>query len=97
MARRSSGRVTSGRVPEWPIGLVTAVLAAAAVLIATNHFRRGTVLFAAGILLAAGLRLLLSDNRAGLLRVRSKALDVTTLAVLGLATGVLAVAVPLQH
>lgn len=88
MARRAS---------EWPIGLVTAVLAAAALLIATNHFRRGTVLFAAGVLLAAGLRLLLSDDHAGLLRVRSKALDVATLVVLGLATGVLAIAVPLQH
>lgn len=85
------------RVSEWPIGLVTAVLAAAALLVATNHFRRGTVLFAGGVLLAAGLRLLLSDDHAGLLRVRSKVLDVTTLVVLGLATGVLAIAVPLQH
>jgi hypothetical protein len=85
------------RLPEWPIGVVTATLAAAVVLVATDHFRRGTILFALGVLLAAGLRLVLSDARAGVLRVRSKALDVATLVFLGLATGVLAIAVPLPH
>lgn len=86
------------RLPaEWPLGLVTATLAAAVLLVATHHFRRGTALLAFAVLLAAGLRLVLPDRRSGLLRVRTKTVDVLTLVVLAAATGFLAVTVPLQH
>ncbi len=59
-----------------------------------EHFRRGTVLFAGGLVMAAGLRLLLPDSAAGLLVVRSRALDVLTLAFLGLGVLLAALVVP---
>ncbi len=86
------------RLPaQWPLGVVTATLAAAVTLVAAHHFRRGTALFALAVLLAGGLRLVLPDARSGLLRVRTKTVDVVTLGVLGVLTGFLAVVVPLQH
>lgn len=81
---------------EWPLGLVALVLAVALLLV-SSHFRRGTALFAAGVLLAAALRLVLPDGRAGLLRVRTKTIDVLTMLALGSALAVLALTVPLRH
>jgi hypothetical protein len=52
-------------------------------IVADNHFRRGTVLFALGVCLAAGLRAVLPNGSVGLLRVRSRVVDVLTLASLG--------------
>lgn len=59
-----------------------------------HHFRLGSFLMACGVLLAAVLRLTLTAHRAGLLVVRSRALDVTILAALGLAVLILTFAVP---
>jgi len=56
-------------------------------VVLSNHFRRGTVLFAGGLFLAAGLRAVLPAPEAGLLVVRGRMLDVLTLGLL--ATGVL--------
>ena len=46
-----------------------------------DDWRRGVLLFAGGILLAGLLRLVLSDDAAGLLRVRGRTFD--TLLLLG--------------
>jgi hypothetical protein len=50
---------------------------------ADGDYERGAVVFAAAVCLAAVLRAVLPDRWAGLLRVRSRWTDVTTLAILG--------------
>jgi hypothetical protein len=67
---------------QWPILVVELIFAAAFVLAAANFWRRGALLIGIGVGVAAILRLVLSDERAGLLVVRGKGLDfVTTAAV----------------
>lgn len=73
---------------------VLAVVATSLWIVADNHFKRGTVLFALAICFAAFLRLVLPNGVAGLLRVRSRLVDVLTLAALGVGTLVAALIVP---
>lgn len=79
---------------EWPITIVVATMVAGLVVVASGHFRRGTIVLSFGIALALFLRLLLSSEDAGLLVVRSKRIDVAVMAVLAIATSVLALWVP---
>ena len=83
-----------GVLRQWPIALVLLGVVISLTVVALGHFRRGSVLLAATVVLAMFLRLLLRDDEAGMLGVRSKSVDVVTLAVLGVALGVLAFAVP---
>ncbi len=79
---------------QWPIIVVLAGVAVACVMIAMDSFRRGCVVLSASVLVAAFLRLLLSDRDAGLLAVRSRRLDVAILLVLGIGLGVFTFWVP---
>jgi uncharacterized membrane protein len=82
-------------VREWPFVLVClGVCAGLAVVVLLDRFRRGTLLLAAAVILGAWLRALLPSERSGLLRVRSRAFDVATMLVLGVALVVVALAVP---
>ena len=83
-----------GLLRQWPIALVLLGMAAACTMIAMDSFRRGCVVLSASVLLAAFLRLLLSDADAGLLAVRGRRLDVAILLVLGLGLGVFSFWVP---
>lgn len=65
---------------QWPILLVGLFLAAAFVLVAFGYWRRGAAVMAFGVGVAAALRLTLTDDRAGLLVVRSRTFDVLTTA-----------------
>lgn len=69
---------------QWPIVLVLTGVAIAMVMIALDYFRRGSIVLSASVLLAAFLRLLLPEDDAGLLVVRSRRVDVVTLLVLGI-------------
>lgn len=60
---------------QWPILAVGLIFAAAFVLAGANFWRRGAVLIGIGVGAAAALRLVLSDERAGLLVLRSRGLD----------------------
>ncbi|MGD9619836.1 MAG: DUF3017 domain-containing protein [Mycolicibacterium sp.] len=60
--------------------LVGLLLVAAFALVAAGYWRRGTLVMAIGIGVAAALRLTLTDDRAGLLVVRSRTFDVLTTA-----------------
>jgi Protein of unknown function (DUF3017) len=92
---RDRGRGAGWRfVREWPLILVLAVVAASLWIVADNHFKRGTVLFALAICLAAVLRAVLPNGAVGMLRVRSRFVDVVTMAVLGGSTLVAALIVP---
>ena len=84
----------SGVRREWPIAVVITTVVAGLVVVASGHFRRGTIVLSFGIALALFLRLLLSSEDAGLLVVRSKRIDVAVMAVLAIATSVLALWVP---
>ena len=71
--------------PQWPIVWVVLVFVAAFSLAAANFWRRGALLIGIGVGLAAVLRLALTDDRAGLLVVRSKTIDFTTTATVAAA------------
>ena len=60
---------------QWPIVAVGLVFLLAFLLVAANYWRRGAVLIGLGVGAAAVLRLALSDDKAGLLAVRTKTID----------------------
>ncbi|WP_348730197.1 DUF3017 domain-containing protein [uncultured Mycolicibacterium sp.] len=70
-------RVLAG---QWPILVVGMFLVAAFGLVAFGYWRRGAAVMAVGVGVAAGLRLMLSEDRVGLLAVRSRTVDVVTTA-----------------
>ncbi|MCV7152583.1 DUF3017 domain-containing protein [Mycolicibacterium pyrenivorans] len=70
---------------QWPILLVALFMVAAFVLVAAGYWRRGALVMAIGVAVAAGLRLSLSDERAGLLAVRSRTVDFLTTATVSAA------------
>ena len=65
---------------QWPTIAVVLIFVAAFALAAANFWRRGALLIGIGAGLAAVLRLALTDDRAGLLVVRSKGIDFATMA-----------------
>ncbi len=65
---------------QWPILTVVAIFAVALVLVAAGFWRRGALLIGIGVGVAAGLRLVLPEERAGLLAVRTRGIDVATMA-----------------
>ena len=68
-----------------PIAVVLALVVIGLLLVATDHWRRGAAAFAAAAVVAAVLRLVLSQARVGVLAVRSRAFDVVFLLLLGAA------------
>jgi hypothetical protein len=75
--REFARKVVTG---QWPILLVGLIFIAAFVLVVAGYWRRGALVIAIGVGVAAALRLALSDDRAGLLVVRSRAIDFVTTA-----------------
>lgn len=61
---------------QWPVLTVAGIGLVAAVLVAAGFWRRGALLIGIGVGVAAALRVALSDERAGVLAVRTKPLDV---------------------
>lgn len=64
---------------QWPILTVAAIFLVALLLVAAGFWRRGAFLIGIGVGVAAALRLVLPDDRAGLLVVRAKSLDFATM------------------
>jgi hypothetical protein len=92
--RRRTGGPLRARLPtETPMILVLAVAALAMLRIGTAHWREGSVLLGAALLVAALLRAVLPPDRAGLVAIRSRALDVLGYTGLGLAVVILAVTI----
>jgi len=79
---------------QWPIIVVLLGVGIALTLVALDYFRRGAVVLAGSVLLAAFLRLLLPDREAGLLVVRSRKVDVAILGAMGILLAVFAFWVP---
>jgi hypothetical protein len=65
---------------QWPILTVGVIFVLAFVLVVAGYWRRGALVIAIGVGVAAALRLALTEDRAGLLVVRSKMIDVATTA-----------------
>jgi hypothetical protein len=65
---------------QWPILLVGLFLIAGFGLVAAGYWRRGALVMAIGVAVASGLRLTLSEDRIGLLAVRSRLIDFFTTA-----------------
>ena len=67
-------------VPRWlarlPYAFVLCGVAAGLAVVATNHFRRGSMLIAASVFIGALARLVLPESQVGMLAVRRKWLDV---------------------
>jgi hypothetical protein len=61
-----------------PFGLVMAVVALGVLRIIMYHWREGTVLMGVALVMAAGLRVLLSDEQAGLIAIRGRGVDALT-------------------
>jgi Protein of unknown function (DUF3017) len=80
-------------VDHLAFALVFSVTVAAFVLIISYHWRRGATLLGGALLLAGGLRAILSDRRAGLLAIRGRSADVLSYTALGLALVAVAVTI----
>ena len=63
-------QVRATLIRQWPIVLVGLIFVAAFVLVGANFWRRGALLIGIGTAVAAALRLVLSEDRAGLLVLR---------------------------
>jgi hypothetical protein len=70
---------------QWPILLVGLIIVAAFGLVVAGYWRRGALVLAIGVGVAAALRLTLSEDRAGLLAVRSRTIDFGTTATVSAA------------
>jgi Protein of unknown function (DUF3017) len=79
---------------QWPLTIVLLGLLVSLAIVAGDHFRRGSVLFALFVSLAFGLRLMLSDEECGWLVVRSRRFDQVFLGALALALSVASLIVP---
>jgi Protein of unknown function (DUF3017) len=79
---------------QWPLMLVLVGLLVSLGIVAADHFRRGSVLFAGFVVGAFFLRLFLPERDAGWLAVRSKGIDLLCLGLLGVGLSVFALIVP---
>ena len=73
--RPAPTRWPGGWRPHLAFALVLAVVALGMVRIAQYHWREGTAVLGLALLLAAGLRVALPPERAGLLVIRGRYLD----------------------
>jgi hypothetical protein len=80
---------------QWAWFVTVAIFGVGALyaMLPTGHWRRGSAIMGFALLAGAGLRLLLGD-KAGLLVVRARWLDVTVMFVIGVGITVLAFWVP---
>ncbi len=95
-----AGEEPPSRRPQTVGGVVYLVVVAMAMvglaLVGVGPWRTGVTWLGTGLLVAALARLLLSEQGAGMLRVRRKWSDVLMLTVAGVALVVLAIVVPAQ-
>ena len=81
-------------VDQWPLALVLIGVAVGLVVLALGSFRVGSVMVGASVIFAGALRTVLTHERAGLLAIRSRSLDLLTIYSLGIALTMFALLVP---
>lgn len=79
---------------QWPIAVVLLCVGASLAVVALDQFRTGSLMLAGSLTLAFALRLTLPGDRAGMLAVRSRGVDLAVLGVLAAALLVFALWVP---
>jgi hypothetical protein len=88
------------RLPQTFGGLIYLVVVAVTCvgfgLVAFGPWRRGIAVVGIGFLFAAGMRLVIGEGEAGMLRVRGRAFDVFALTGIGVALIALATNIPDQ-
>ncbi|GLU49561.1 DUF3017 domain-containing protein [Nocardiopsis ansamitocini] len=93
-----SGSAPRAEVPGWlsqvPYFLVLSMMSSGIVVVAAAYFKRGPAIIAGALLLGAIFRLLLPPKRVGMLAVRRRWIDVTTLVTLAVLLIVLAWVAP---
>ena len=70
---------------QWPILVVGLIFVVAFGLVVADYWRRGSLLIGIGVAVAAALRLTLPNGKAGLLVVRGKTTDFTTMTLVAAA------------
>ena len=78
---------------QWPILTVGVFLLVAFGLVVAGYWRRGALVLAIGVGVAAAMRLTLTDERAGLLVVRSRTIDIATTATVSAALAYIALTI----
>lgn len=78
----------------WALLVVLAAIVVGMIYAYFGHWRRAALMVAGALMLGAGLRLVLPREWAGLLVVRRRTLDVTTMSLMGIAIAVVAFVVP---
>jgi hypothetical protein len=85
-------------VPRWlshvPYVVVLCGVATGLAVVATGHFKRGSVLVGAAVLVGALARLVLPESLIGLLGIRKRVIDVLILFAFAVAIVVVAFVVP---
>jgi hypothetical protein len=81
-------------IDQWPLALVLLGLMIGLVVLTFYNFRVGSIVLGAAIIFGAALRTVLTHERAGLLAIRSRPVDLVTMYGLGLALTTVAVLVP---
>ncbi|MGB2840070.1 MAG: DUF3017 domain-containing protein, partial [Actinomycetes bacterium] len=71
-------------IDQWPLALVLLGLAAGLVVLSFFEFRVGSVILGVAIIFGGALRLVLPRERAGLLAIRGRPIDLVTMFGLGI-------------
>ncbi|HEX4250692.1 MAG TPA: DUF3017 domain-containing protein [Pseudonocardia sp.] len=88
-------RRLADRLPlHGAVSVVWVIAAAGFIRVLAEHWREGTGLIGGALLVAAVSRVLLPEDRAGLLAIRSQAIDVLSYLGFGLVMVVLAATIP---
>jgi hypothetical protein len=87
--RRRTAPQIRGAAPHWlgqlPYVMVLAGVGAGLIMFGLGHFRRGSALVAAAVLLGALARMVLLESQVGMLATRKKWLDVLTMVAFAVA------------
>lgn len=81
-------------IDQWPLALVLIGLGTGLAVLTLDDFVVGAIIMAASVLFAGLLRTVLSHERAGLLAIRRRSIDLLTIYALGAALLTLALVVP---
>ena len=81
-------------IDQWPLALVLLGMVIGLIVLTFYDFRVGSIVLGVAIVFAGALRTVLTHDRAGLLAIRSRPVDLITMYGLGVALTTVAVVVP---
>lgn len=81
-------------IDQWPLALVLLTVASGLMILTFVDFRVGAIVLGTSLVFAGALRTVLTQERAGLLAIRGRPIDLMTMYGLGVALTTVAVVVP---